>query len=578
MKKLISLALALVMCLGCFTPALAADSPSSWAAAEVNEAVSLGLVPAQLRSNYTEPMTRAEYCLLVTTLLEVLFDRPIDGVVAFFDKGLDVSFNDTDAPYIRAAADLEIVNGVGDGAFAPERTLIRAEAATMLSRTLDLLGFSGADNHEYADSAEVPDYAVEPIAIMRFYEVMLGDANNRITPRAPYTREAAILTVLRVYKVVACLPSFEMSRHSVQMTAGETRQINAVLLAESDSTWDRNVTWQSSNTSVAEVSGSGLVTANGVGTAIITAKTNRFSSNCTVTVVDNDGVSFSVSIDKIEFWSADIETMFGASRNVCCDEQFFEYGGAENTDNVLNSVKYIHLTSGKVREWFGTSVSTSVPTWLDLDADNPYTVEVVGPQDVVSVDEDGTVECTAFLKPGDEPRTTSIVVTSPWDGTSITIPVTVHYLPVYDVNGAEYRDEFGRELLKLCNEARKELGIPAMTYDSNIQDVADLRAEEMSERFGHTRPNGERYLTAFTDCGHGEYLSKTSGENAARSGFADCCVYSPAAVAKDAFDLWMSSTGHKANILGPRYQKMCASIYFDWSGGTGYTMAQVFAG
>ncbi len=576
MKKFVSLTLALVMCLGCFTPALAADSPSSWAAAEVKEAVSLGLVPAQLQSNYTAPMTRAEYCLLVTTLLEVLFDRPIDGVVAFFDKGLDVSFNDTDAPYIRAAANLEIVNGVGDGAFAPERTLIRAEAATMLSRTLELLGFSTAGSHEYADSAAIPDYAVEPIAIMRFYEVMLGDANNRITPRAPYTREAAILTILRVYQFAACLPRFEMGQHSIKITVGETRQINVAFIADSAS--DKTVTWQSNNTSVAEVSDSGLVTANGVGTAIITAKTNRSSLNCTVTVVDDDGVSFSVSIDKIEFWSADIETMFGASQNVCCDEQFFKYGGAENTDNVLNSVKYIHLTSGKVREWFGTSVSTSVPTWLNLDSDNPYTVEVVGPQDVVSVDEDGTVECIAFLKPGDEPRTTSIVVTSPWDGSSITIPVTVHYFPVYDVNGAEYRDAFGRELLKLCNEARKEIGVSEMIYDSNIQDVADLRAEEMAERFGHIRPNGEGYSTAFTECGHSEYLSKISGENAARSGFANYYVYSPAAVAKDAFDLWMSSTGHKANILRPSFQKMCASIYVDWVGGTGYTMAQVFAG
>lgn len=59
MKKFISLALALAMCLGCFTPALAADSPSSWAAAEVSEAVSLGLVPERLRSDYTAPMTRA---------------------------------------------------------------------------------------------------------------------------------------------------------------------------------------------------------------------------------------------------------------------------------------------------------------------------------------------------------------------------------------------------------------------------------------------------------------------------------------------------------------------------------------
>lgn len=402
---------------------------------------------------------------------------------------------------------------------------------------------------------------------------MHGDANNRITPLAPYTREAAILTVLRVYQVVARLPSFEMSRQSLKMTVGETRQINAALLAYSDSTWDRTVTWQSSNTSVAEVSGSGRVTAKGVGTAIITAKTNRFSLDCTVTVVDDNGVSFTVSVDKIEFWSADTETMFGASKNVCCDEQFSEYGGVENIYNLINFEKHIYLTSGKVREWFGTAVSTSIPTWLNVDTDNPYTIEVVGPQDVVSVDEDGTVECIAFLKPDDEPKTTGIVITSPWDGTRITIPVTVHYLPVYDINSAEYREAYGRALLQLCNEARAEIGVAPMTYAGEVQDVADLRSTETLVKFSHTRPNGEKVYTAFTELGYSEYTIYMIGENIVETcGIIDM---SPERCAKECFDIWMSSPGHKANILTPRYTQMAASVASD-DGGFDITSAQLF--
>lgn len=43
----------------------AGSVPSSWAAAEVERAKELNLVPASLQSNYRAAITRAEFCLMI---------------------------------------------------------------------------------------------------------------------------------------------------------------------------------------------------------------------------------------------------------------------------------------------------------------------------------------------------------------------------------------------------------------------------------------------------------------------------------------------------------------------------------
>ena len=80
--------------------------------------------------------------------------------------------------------------------------------------------------------------------------------------------------------------SISLSQTAATLTSqGETLQLTATVLPE-DAT-DKSVTWTSSNTSVATVSNTGLVTAVSSGTATITATTNdgsNKSATCTVTV------------------------------------------------------------------------------------------------------------------------------------------------------------------------------------------------------------------------------------------------------------------------------------------------------
>ncbi|MCL2148076.1 MAG: Ig-like domain-containing protein, partial [Methanomassiliicoccaceae archaeon] len=75
-----------------------------------------------------------------------------------------------------------------------------------------------------------------------------------------------------------------VDRATASVTAGGTVQINAAV--SPDNATNKGVTWSSSDTSVATVSGNGLVTALKAGTAVITVRTGDggYTAMCTVTV------------------------------------------------------------------------------------------------------------------------------------------------------------------------------------------------------------------------------------------------------------------------------------------------------
>ena len=78
----------------------------------------------------------------------------------------------------------------------------------------------------------------------------------------------------------------KLDQNAVSIISGETQQLNAQVTMK-DGMSPAQVTWSSSDTSIAVVSASGLVTARDVGTATITATCGDHSVMCTVTVAEN---------------------------------------------------------------------------------------------------------------------------------------------------------------------------------------------------------------------------------------------------------------------------------------------------
>lgn len=175
-------------------PEPSADQPSSWAQAQVNEAISAGLVPDALQSSYTTPATRSEFCALAAELYETVLDTEITE---------RATFTDTTDVNVEKMAGLGVVNGVGNGQFNPSGQITRQEAAALLSRLAQVMGHPlSGQSPDYADTAEISAWAAEAVGQMQAAGIMNGIEGNRFAPRDPYTREQSIMTVLRLYNIV----------------------------------------------------------------------------------------------------------------------------------------------------------------------------------------------------------------------------------------------------------------------------------------------------------------------------------------------------------------------------------------
>ncbi len=90
--------------------------------------------------------------------------------------------------------------------------------------------------------------------------------------------------------------SVKLDKTSIELGKGATAVVKATLLPE-DHTYNGNITWTSSNPSVATVSANGMITAVSGGNAVITAQVGMVKATCSVRVIDIPAKS--VTLDKI---------------------------------------------------------------------------------------------------------------------------------------------------------------------------------------------------------------------------------------------------------------------------------------
>ena len=115
--------------------------------------------------------------------------------------------------------------------------------------------------------------------------------------------------------------------------------------------------------------------------------------------------------------------------------------------------------------------------------------------------------------------------------------------------GAYAPTKLAEDIFILVNQARMDAEVNTVSYNNKeLQDVADLRAKEIAEKFEHTRPDGTECFTAFPK----DYV--VAGENIIQ---AD----EPIATANNMMNSWMESEGHRKNILLADFTQMAVGIY-----------------
>lgn len=98
------------------------------------------------------------------------------------------------------------------------------------------------------------------------------------------------------------------------------------------------------------------------------------------------------------------------------------------------------------------------------------------------------------------------------------------------------------EVIAKVNQIRVANGLNSLRYDASLEGAADVRANETTVRFSHTRPDGSDWYTVNPDLMYGENLA---------DGYT---------TADEVVNAWMASPGHKANILKPDFTTMGIGI------------------
>lgn len=173
-------------------------TPSTWAGDEVNKAINYGILPDWMQNNYQNNITRIEFCALLEYMIEVKTGKTVpqlaDELAQEQGGYITPPFDDALYMEVNEVARLGIINGVGNNQFDPLGEITRQEAAVMLYRTANVLGY---DTASYAtDHSGVANWAIEGVDFVTTKGVMNGTGDG-FDPEGKYTKEQAILTMVR---------------------------------------------------------------------------------------------------------------------------------------------------------------------------------------------------------------------------------------------------------------------------------------------------------------------------------------------------------------------------------------------
>ena len=161
---------------------------SNWAKDIVTEAIDANIVPkASLGVDYTKAITRAQFCAIATQLYETVTGKTLTA---------SGSFDDTNDTNVLKMASIGVINGYGNGKFGPDDKLTREQAAVILDRLATAIGKPmTAGKPKFTDTSA--DWSKTGIANCYGSGVMLGTSDTTFSPKANYTIEQSIVTMVR---------------------------------------------------------------------------------------------------------------------------------------------------------------------------------------------------------------------------------------------------------------------------------------------------------------------------------------------------------------------------------------------
>lgn len=167
---------------------------SDWAKDQVARAKASGLVPDGLGDDYRVNATRAQFAAIAVQLYlaKTGYGEP-------YVEDMESPFTDTNDPAVLQASVLNLVNGMGDGTFAPNALVTREQAAVMLSQVhLRTGGSVGGGEPAFADKDNISSWAKYYVSFMNDNGIISGVGDNRFDPQGNASIEQALSISLRM--------------------------------------------------------------------------------------------------------------------------------------------------------------------------------------------------------------------------------------------------------------------------------------------------------------------------------------------------------------------------------------------
>ena len=153
--------------------------------------------------NTFDPEGASTRAMIVTALWRLAGSPVVNYAMNFEDVEADQWYTEA----IRWAASEKIVEGLGDGTFGTEKAVTREELAVILYRYEQSQGggFKGlwAYRMDYADLADLSDWAYEAMAWMNMNGVVNGRLDNTLAPQDGANRAEAAAMLQRFAKVMS---------------------------------------------------------------------------------------------------------------------------------------------------------------------------------------------------------------------------------------------------------------------------------------------------------------------------------------------------------------------------------------
>ena len=113
-------------------------------------------------------------------------------------------------------------------------------------------------------------------------------------------------------------------------------------------------------------------------------------------------------------------------------------------------------------------------------------------------------------------------------------------------------DEMAAQVAYLVNQERGQMGLPPLKLDASLSSAALAHSRDMAVNnfFGHTSSNGNSLVNRLISAGYVNWT--TGGENIA-AGYP---------TAEEVVAAWMSSPGHRANILNANYREIGVGLFY----------------